>query len=65
MRLKSNFTSRIFYFFLFSFVFVGCKFNKEIEPLQPKTSRLDSLFNAAEINEEIPGAVVTTSSPPG
>ena len=58
MRLKSNFTSRIFYFFLFSFVFVGCKFNKEIEPLQPKTSRLDSLFNAAVINEEIPGAVI-------
>lgn len=60
MRLKSNFTSIFFsiFLFLFSFVFVGCKFNKEIEPLQPKTSRLDSLFNAAVINEEIPGAVI-------
>lgn len=58
MKLKSNFTSIIFCFFLFSIVFVGCKFNKEIEPLEPKTSRLDSLFNAAVINEEIPGAVI-------
>ncbi|WP_299525655.1 serine hydrolase [uncultured Lutibacter sp.] len=55
MRLKSKFIGRIF---LFSFVIVGCNFNKKIEQPLQKTSRLDSLFNAAVSNAEIPGAVI-------
>lgn len=58
MQLKIKFNSRIISIFLFSVVIVSCNLNiKKGQTLQ-NTSRLDSLFNAAVINEEIPGAVI-------
>lgn len=58
MHLKNKFTIGIISFFIFSFIIVGYKFNKKIEKTSQKTSRLDSLFNAAVNNAEIPGAVI-------
>lgn len=58
MLIINKFLYRIVFIFIFSLLIVNCKFNKEIEPILQKTNRLDSLFNAAVSNTEIPGAVV-------